>query len=98
MVIPSNKNIDESKRDLLIKRLIEKGIECRRFGPLNLMKPYKGILMVNIQCQNALFRSISLPTSDLTFLEQNYIIKIFKQEVNFKKVIALIPAKKVSKS
>lgn len=81
------KNIDESKRDLLIKRLIEKGIECRPgFGPLNLMKPYKRYSDGKYPVSKMLsFRSISLPTSDLTFLEQNYIIKIFKQEVNFLK-------------
>ena len=81
------KNINEHKRDNLIRRLIEKGIECRPgFGPLNIMKPYRKYSNGSYPVSKFLsFSSISLPTSELTSLEQNYIIKIFKQEVNFLK-------------
>ena len=81
------KNASRQKRDLLVKSLINLGIDCRPgFGPLNNMKPYKKYANGNYKVSNLISsQTISLPSTNLSKLDINYIIKIFNQE--FEKII-----------
>jgi perosamine synthetase len=81
------KNASQQKRDLLVNNLINLGIDCRPgFGPLNKMKPYKKYANGNYKVSNLIAsQTISLPSFNLSKLDVNYIIKIFKQE--FEKII-----------
>jgi len=78
-------NIGEKKRDKLLIKLKDRGIECRpSFYPLNTMKPYKKFAKGNFEVSEYLgTNSISLPSSSLlTKNEQNYIADIFLEELN----------------
>ena len=77
--------IGEKKRDKLLQSLKNRGVECRPvFYPLNTMKPYekfsKGDYKIS---ENLSMNSLSLPSSSgLTANEQNYISKVFLEELS----------------
>lgn len=76
------KKTSKHKLDLLINKLINRGIECRPgFGSLDQMKPYRKYADGNFKNSNLLSRqAISLPSVNLSRLDIEYIIKVFKQE------------------
>ena len=78
--------IGQKKRDKLILNLQKFGIECRPgFYSLNKMKPFKRYAKGKFNNSNYLSEnSISLPTTNLTKKDQEYIISIFLDE--YKKV------------
>jgi perosamine synthetase len=81
------KNFSKRKRDLLIKKLKDKGIETRPgFFPLSEMAPYKKYSKKNYRNSKKIaFSSISLPTSsDLKEKDVILISKILLKELNEK--------------
>ena len=82
------KNISKQQIDFLINKLINRGIECRPgFGSLNQMTPYKKYSKGNYEVSNLLSsQAISLPSTNLSKLDVEYVVKIFKQE--FEKIIS----------
>ena len=79
-------NIGQKKRDKLILNLQKLGIECRPgFYSLNKMKPFKKYAKGKFNNSNYLSEnSISLPTTNLTKKDQEYIISKFLDE--YKKI------------
>ncbi len=69
--------LNREKRDLIINKMLNIGIECRPgFYSLNLMKPYKKFVKGNYPVSNKLSDiSISLPTTNVKVEDQRYIIK-----------------------
>ena len=79
------KNINHNKRNQLIQKLKDKGIEARpAFYPLNKMKPFKKYCKGEYEAsENVSLKSISLPSSPfLLKKELNYITKTFLEEIN----------------
>ena len=79
-------NIGEKRRDNLILNLQKLGIECRPgFYSLNKMKPFRKYAKGKFINSNYLSEnSISLPTTNLTKKDQEYIISMFLDE--YKKI------------
>jgi perosamine synthetase len=78
------KNTSKQKIDLLINNLINRGIECRPgFGSLNQMKPYRKYANGNYKISNLLSsQTISLPSTNLSKMDIEYVVEIFKQELS----------------
>ncbi|MDC0859398.1 aminotransferase class I/II-fold pyridoxal phosphate-dependent enzyme [Candidatus Pelagibacter sp.] len=77
-------NLKKKKRDILIKKLLAKGIETRPgFVSFNQMKIYKkyckGTYPVSSKISNS---SLSLPTTNLSHEDQNYIISQLLFEID----------------
>jgi perosamine synthetase len=80
------KNIGQKKRDKLIFNLQKFGIECRPgFYSLNKMQPFKKYAKGKFNNSNYLSEnSLSLPTTNLTKKDQEYIVRKFLDE--YKKI------------
>ena len=76
------KNLGEYKRNKIVNNLQKSGIECRPgFYSLNKMKPFKKYSSGKYNNSNYLSdNTISLPTTNLSKKDQNYIIKKFLNE------------------
>ena len=78
------KNFKKKNRDTLIKKLLAKGIETRPgFVSFNQMKIYqkycKGPFLVSEKISES---SLSLPTTSITYRDQDYIISQLLTEIN----------------
>jgi len=79
------KNFSEIERDKFLKKLKNRGIECRPgFYPLNLMEPFKAFGKNGLKTSKLIsLNSISLPSAaNLTNQDQDYITKIFFDELD----------------
>ena len=79
------KDFGEKRRDILLNKLIDRGIECRPgFYPINIMKPYKKFANGKYNVSKYISEnSISLPSSStLNEAEQKHIINAFLEELN----------------
>jgi perosamine synthetase len=77
------KDISKEKRDKLLNRMQNKGIECRPgFYSLNLMEPFKKFAKGDYNISNKLSESsISLPTSSIDKIDQDFISETLLSEI-----------------
>ena len=75
--------IKQEKRDKLLINMQNKGIECRPgFYSLNLMEPFKKFAKGDYSVSNKLSESsISLPTSSINKVDQDFIVEILLSEI-----------------
>ena len=78
------KDLKKKYRDILIKKLLAKGIETRpgfvSFNQMNIYKKYcKGSFTVSKKISD---QSISLPTTKINYSDQDYIISQLLNEIN----------------
>ena len=76
-------DISQNQRDKLIRGMMNCGIECRPgFASLNTMKPFKKYSAGSYKISNNLSsKSISIPSSNISATEQNYIVDKLKNEI-----------------
>ena len=77
------KKINRFQRDKIIENMLSNGIECRPgFFSLNLMPPYKKFAKGNYKISNTLSdKTISLPTTNVSFKDINFIVKTLMSEM-----------------
>ena len=77
-------NFKKQKRDTLIKKLLEKGIETRPgFVSFNQMKIYKNYCKGAFPNSEKISQStLSLPTTNISNKDQDYIISQLSDEIN----------------
>lgn len=77
------KKINRFQRDKIIENMLSNGIECRPgFFSLNLMPPYKKFAKGNYKISNTLSdKTISLPTTNVSFKDINFIVNTLMSEM-----------------
>ena len=77
-------NFKKEKRDTLIKKLLAKGIETRPgFISFNQMKIYKKYCKGSFPYSEKISQStLSLPTTNISYKDQDYIISQLSDEIN----------------
>jgi len=82
-------DIGEEKRDKIVLKLKNSGIDCRpSFYPLNLMQPYKKFGQGNYEVSTYLsYNSLSLPSSSLSENEQDHIVETLLNELSALKLV-----------
>lgn len=75
--------LKNQNREKVLSKLQNRGIDVRRtFYPLSIMPPYKRYAKFRCKVSEYLgLNGISLPSSNITFKEQKYIVNILKEEL-----------------
>ena len=78
------KKYSRFQRDKIIEKMLSNGIECRPgFFSLNLMPPYKKFAKGNYKISNNLSdKTISLPTTNVSFKDIDFIVKTLMHEMS----------------